>query len=46
MTSIKKELKEHGLFPRKDWVSTSSLTHALLDQVIRIAQTEKEECGS
>jgi len=43
MTSIKKELKEHGLFPKKRLGQHFLVDHALLDQVIRIAQTEKED---
>jgi len=43
MASIKKELKEYGLFPKKRLGQHFLVDHAILDQVIRIAQTEKED---
>jgi 16S rRNA (adenine1518-N6/adenine1519-N6)-dimethyltransferase len=43
MASIKRELKEYGLFPKKRLGQHFLVDHAILDQVIRIAQTEKED---
>jgi len=41
MASIKKELKEYGLFPRKRWGQHFLVDRNILDKVIRTAEVEK-----
>jgi 16S rRNA (adenine1518-N6/adenine1519-N6)-dimethyltransferase len=43
MASIKKELKEYGLFPRKRWGQHFLVDRNILDKVIRTAEVAKED---
>jgi 16S rRNA (adenine1518-N6/adenine1519-N6)-dimethyltransferase len=43
MASIKKELKEHGLFPRRRLGQHFLVDRNILDKVIRTAEVEKED---